>query len=306
MRLRSLADFSTQIVLRTTSHNPDVRCNSKTRLEKIRTFSKIFEDQINYILKERKCNIMKLKNKIAIVTGSGGGIGKSIALELAKEGAKVVVSDIDLKGCQNVCNEIKKINSDVIAVKCDVSKKSDVDAMIKKTIQKFQKIDILVNNAGVVLMKPFVEMTEKDWDFILDINLKGVFLCTNAVARQMIKQKSGKIISVASIAGKVGFMNTSAYCASKAGIINLARELALELSPHNINVNVIAPGVIATKMTEDMLKDKKTKKVLLASTPLGRVGQPEEIGKAAVFLASDDSKFITGHTLVVDGGWLAH
>ena len=252
------------------------------------------------------CNIMKLKNKIAIVTGSGRGIGKSTALELAKEGAKVVVSDIDIKECQNVCDEIKKIGSDAIAVKCDISKKSDVDAMIKKTMQKFQKIDILINNAGVVLTKPFVEMTEKDWDFVLDINLKGVFLCTNAVVKQMIKQKSGKIISVASIAGEVGFMNTSAYCASKAGIINLTRGLALELSPHNINVNAIAPGVIATKMTEDMLKDKKTKEVLLASTPLGRVGQPEEIGKAAVFLASDDSNFITGHTLVVDGGWLTH
>ena len=240
------------------------------------------------------------------MTGSGRGIGKSTALELAKEGAKVVVSDIDIKECQNVCDEIKKIGSDAIAVKCDISKKSDVDAMIKKTMQKFQKIDILINNAGVVLMKPFVEMTEKDWDFVLDINLKGVFLCTNAVVKQMIKQKSGKIISVASIAGEVGFMNTSAYCASKAGIINLTRELALELSPHNINVNAIAPGVIATKMTEDMLKDKKTKEVLLASTPLGRVGQPEEIGKAVVFLASDDSNFITGHTLVVDGGWLTH
>jgi len=249
---------------------------------------------------------MKVKNKIAIVTGSGRGIGKSTVLELAKEGAKVVVSDIDIKECQNVCDEIKKIGSDAIAVKCDISKKSDVDAMIKKTMQKFQKIDILINNAGVVLTKPFVEMTEKDWDFVLDINLKGVFLCTNAVVKQMIKQKSGKIISVASIAGEVGFMNTSAYCASKAGIINLTRGLALELSPHNINVNAIAPGVIATKMTEDMLKDKKTKEVLLASTPLGRVGQPEEIGKAVVFLASDDSNFITGHTLVVDGGWLTH
>ena len=249
---------------------------------------------------------MKLKNKIAIVTGSRRGIGRSITLELAKEGAKVVVSDIDLKECQNVCDEIKKTGSDAIAVKCDVSKKRDVDAMVKKTIQKFKRIDILVNNAGVFLMKPFVQMTEKDWDFVLDINLKGVFLCANAVAKQMVKQKGGKIISIASIAGEVGFMNTSAYCASKAGIINLTRELAMELSPHNINVNVVAPGVIATKMTEDMLKDKKTKEVLLANTPLGRVGNPEEIGKAAIFLASNDSNFITGHTLVVDGGWLAH
>ena len=249
---------------------------------------------------------MKLKNKVAIVTGSKRGIGKSIALELAKEGAKVVVSDIDLKECQSVCDEIKKIGSDAIAVKCDVSQKKDVDAMIKKSIQKFKKIDILVNNAGVFLTKPFIQMTEKDWDFVLDINLKGLFLCTNAVAKQMIKQKNGKIISIASIAGKVGFVNSSAYCASKAGIINLTRELAMELSPHNINVNAVAPGVIATKMTEDMLKDKNTKEVLLANIPLGRIGQPEEIGKAIVFLASDDSNFITGHTLVVDGGWLTH
>lgn len=249
---------------------------------------------------------MKLKNKIAIVTGSRRGIGRSITLELAKEGAKVVVSDIDLKECQNVCDEIKKTGSDAIAVKCDVSKKRDVDAMVKKTIQKFKRIDILVNNAGVFLMKPFVQMTEKDWDFVLDINLKGVFLCANAVAKQMVKQKGGKIISIASIAGEVGFMNSSAYCASKAGIINLTRELAMELSPHNINVNVVAPGVIATKMTEDMLKDKKAKEVLLANTPLGRMGNPEEIGKAAIFLASNDSNFITGHTLVVDGGWLTH
>lgn len=249
---------------------------------------------------------MKLKNKVAIVTGSRRGIGKATALELAKEGAKIVVSDIDLKECQSVCDEIRKIGSDAIAVKCDVSKKRDVDAMVKKTIQKFKRIDILVNNAGVVLMKPFVEMTEKDWDFVLDINLKGVFLCTNAVVKQMIKQKSGKIISIASIAGEVGFMNISAYCASKAGIINLTRELALELAPFNINVNAVAPGVIATKMTEDLLKDKKTREILLANTPLGRVGQPEEIGKVVVFLASDDSNFITGHTLVVDGGWLTH
>lgn len=249
---------------------------------------------------------MKLKNKIAIVTGSRRGIGRAIALELAREGAKIVVSDIDLKGCQKVCDEIKKIGSDAIAVKCDVSKKRDVDTMVKRTIQKFKRIDILVNNAGVFLGKPFVQMTEKDWDFVLDINLKGVFLCTNAVAKQMVKQKEGKIISIASVAGRVGFMNSSAYCASKAGIINLTRELAMELASYNINVNAVAPGVIATKMTENMLKDKKTKKFLLANTPLARVGQPEEIGKAVAFLASDDSNFMTGHTLVVDGGWLIH
>jgi NAD(P)-dependent dehydrogenase (short-subunit alcohol dehydrogenase family) len=246
----------------------------------------------------------KLKNKIAIVTGSKRGIGRSIALELAKEGAKIVVSDIDLKECQDVCDEIIALGSDAIAVKCDVSRKEDVDAMVEKTIRKFKKIDILVNNAGVVVMKPFVEMTEKDWDFTMDVDLKGVFLCSNAVAKQMMKQKSGKIVSIASIAGKVGFMNTSAYCASKGGVINFTRELAIELSPYNINVNAVAPGIILTKMTEDMLKDKQMKEGLLANIPLGRIGNPEDIGKAVVFLASEDSSYVTGHTLVVDGGWL--
>ncbi len=249
---------------------------------------------------------MKLKNKVAVVTGSRRGIGKAIALELSKEGAKVVVSDIDLKECQSVCDEIKKIGSDAIPIKCDVSVKREVDAMVKESLQKFQRIDILVNNAGVLLMKPFVQMTEKDWNFVLDNNLKSVFLCTNAVAKQMVKQKSGKIISIASAAGEIGSINCSAYCASKAGIINLTRELALELSPHNIKVNAIAPGIIATKMTEDLLKNKKTRKFFLKNTPLDRFGQPEEIAKAVIFLASSDSDFITGHTLVVDGGFLAH
>ncbi|MEA1925480.1 MAG: glucose 1-dehydrogenase [Candidatus Altiarchaeota archaeon] len=249
---------------------------------------------------------MKLKNKVAVVTGSGRGIGRSIAVELAREGARVVVSDLDRGVCESVCDEIRELGSDAIAVECDVSKKNDVDALIEKTMQEFQRVDVLVNNAGVFLIKPLVELTEEDWDLVLGVNLKGVFLCTNAVAKHMIKQKSGKIISIASIAGEVGFMNASAYCASKAGIINLTRELALELSPHGINVNAIAPGVIATKMTEGLLGDEKTRDVLLASTPLGRVGQPQEIGRAAVFLASGDSDFVTGHTLVVDGGWLTH
>lgn len=248
---------------------------------------------------------MKLKNKTAIVTGAGRGIGRAIALELAQQGANVVVSDINLKDIQAVCAEIIETGGTAIAVKCDVSKKSDIDTMMKRTIQTYKKLDILINNAGVVIMKPFLQMTEKDWDFILDINLKGVFLCTSAATKKMMKQGSGKIVSIASIAGKVGFDNTSAYCASKAAIINLTRELALELSPHNINVNAIAPGVIETPMTAGMLQDKKSKAGLMAGIPIGRVGQPEDIAKAAAYLVSEDASFVTGHTLVVDGGWLA-
>jgi NAD(P)-dependent dehydrogenase (short-subunit alcohol dehydrogenase family) len=249
---------------------------------------------------------MKLKNKIAIVTGGGTGIGKAIAVEMAKEGAKVVVSGLHVEQCQEVVEEIAKLGGEAIAIGCDVSKQKDVDAMIKETIKKFKQIDILVNNAGILVQKPLAETTEEDFDKTMNVNLKGVFLCSKAVTPGMIKRKKGKIVSIASIAGKVGFPNLSAYCSSKAAIINLTREMALELAPYNINVNAIAPGVIETAMTKDMLADKAQKAGLLASTPLGRAGKPEEIAKAAVYLVSDDSDFVVGHTLVVDGGWLAH
>lgn len=249
---------------------------------------------------------MKLKNKVAIITGSRRGIGLGIAEEMAKEGADLVISDIDLKECENAARSLaKKYNVKTLAVKCDVSDKNEVDSLIQQAIKKFKKIDILVNNAGVVRFSSITKGTEEDWDFTMNINLKGAFLCTRAAVEQMIKQRRGKIISIASIAGLVGFEGIPAYCASKGGIINLTRELALELAKYNINVNAIAPGVIETKMTEGMLKDKKSRENLLAQTPLGRVGQPQDIGKAAVFLASSDSDFITGHTLVVDGGWLS-
>jgi len=248
---------------------------------------------------------MRLKDKVAIITGSQRGIGYGIAEEMAKEGAKIVISDLDLNGCKKASEQLaKKYKVESLAVKCDISKKKEVDHLIEQTLQKFKRLDILVNNAGVVRFGPLLQKTEQDWDFTLDINLKGTFLCTQAAAKQMVKQKSGKIISIASIAGLVGFDNISDYCASKGGVINMTRELALELSPLGINVNAIAPGVIETPMTGDMLKDKKQRAGLLAQTPLGRVGQPKDIGLAAVYLASSDSDFVTGHTLVVDGGWL--
>lgn len=248
---------------------------------------------------------MKLKDKVAIVTGSGRGIGRAIALELAKEGAKVVVTSRHTEECEEVCSVIEGMKGESLCVQCDVSKKEDVERLVAETLEKFGTVDILVNNAGIVRQKPLTETTEEDWDAVLDVNLKGVFLFCKAVAPHMIKQKSGKIVSIASIAGEIGFPNTSAYCASKGGIVNLTRELALELAPHNITVNAVAPGVIETAMTEDMLEDETSKKGLLSQIPMGRVGQSEEIAKATLFLSCDDSSYVTGHTLVVDGGWVS-
>ena len=249
---------------------------------------------------------MDLKNKIAIVTGSRRGIGKAIVLALAKAGAHVVVSDINLDDCNKVVEEIKAIGKEGLAVKADISNPEEVKEMVKSTVKRFGKIDILVNNAGIYMQKSLTDATEQDFDRILDINLKGVFLCSKAVVPEMIKQGKGKIINITSIAGQVGFANSSAYCASKGAIINITRELALELAQYKINVNAIGPGVIETPMTKDLLEDKATKETLLANIPLSRIGKPEDIANAALFLASDNSDYITGITLFVDGGWLAH
>ncbi len=248
----------------------------------------------------------KLKNKISIITGSANGIGKSIALEFAKQGSKVVVCDIDLIKAKEVSKQIKHLGGDSIAIKCDVSNKNDVRKVVKKTIKEFERIDILVNNAGISMMKPINETSEEEWENIININLKSVFLFSKEVSSTMIKQKKGKIININSIGGEVGILNASAYCSSKGGVVNLTKELAIELSPHNINVNGIAPGIITTKMSEEMLNDEKTRKELLSNIPLNRFGTPEEIADAAVFLASKDSDFISGHNLAVDGGFLTY
>lgn len=249
---------------------------------------------------------MDLKNKVAIITGSRRGIGKAIALAFAKAGANVVVSDINLDDCNKVVEEIKAIGKKGLAVKADVSNPEDVSQMINLTTEKFGKVNILVNNAGIYMQKSLTDVTEQDFDRILDINLKGVFLCSKAAVPEMIKQGKGKIINITSIAGQVGFANSSAYCASKGAIINLTRELALELAQYKINVNAIGPGVIETDMTKDLLEDKAIKETLLANIPLNRIGKPEDIANAALFLASDNSDYITGITLFVDGGWLTH
>lgn len=248
---------------------------------------------------------MRLKDKVAIITGAGSGIGRGIALAFSKEGAKVVIADWSEEGGKETVKQIKKQGGEAIFVKTDVSSANDIDQMVKTCLDQFNRIDILVNNAGILRSSVFHETSEKDWDAVLNVNLKGVFLGSKRVIPEMLKQGKGKIINIASIAGLVGFANIGSYCASKGGIIALTKEMALEYAPKKINVNCICPGVIKTAMTKDMLKDPETKKFLENSTLYPRLGEPEDIASGAVYLASDESDFVNGEILVIDGGWVA-
>jgi NAD(P)-dependent dehydrogenase (short-subunit alcohol dehydrogenase family) len=249
-----------------------------------------------------------LKDKVAIITGARRGMGRTDALILAKAGAKVVVSDISQEDCQIVVEEIKREGGEAMAVKCDISKKAEVDNLVKSAIDKWGRVDILVNNAGIAQFASFLDMAEEQWDKTIDINLKGYFLCSQAAAREMAKQKSGVIVNIASIAmGQqgVGMPGIVHYCASKGGIVAMTEALAVELAPYNIRVNAIAPGVIDTPMVQEAGLDQKAIEGMLTRVPLRRVGKPEEISSAVLFLASPDSSYMTGATVVVDGGWLA-
>ncbi|PIS17438.1 MAG: hypothetical protein COT59_00660 [Candidatus Nealsonbacteria bacterium CG09_land_8_20_14_0_10_42_14] len=251
---------------------------------------------------------MDLKGKVAIITGARRGMGRSHALKLAEAGARVVVADISLADCEKVVKEIEKKKGEAMAVACDVTKKAEVDKMVQTAVEKWGKVDILVNNAGICQFKPFLELTEEEWDRTLDINLKGYFLCVQAAAREMAKQKSGVIVNIASVAmGQqgIGFPNIVHYCASKGGIVGMTEALAVELAPYNIRVNAVSPGMIETPMIDQIKQDPKTMAAMLNKVPMHRVGKPEEVSNLVLFLASDDSSYMTGSTVVVDGGWLA-
>jgi len=247
--------------------------------------------------------MFNLKNKVVLVTGSRRGIGRGIAEVFAEAGAKVAISDLDLADCQKTAKQIaQKYKVKTTALKCDVSNKTEIDETISQVVKKFGKLDILVNNAGIFFAKPLLEYTEEDWDKTIDINLKSVEFGTQAAAKVM--KTGGKIINIASIAGLAAYPQASSYCASKGGIISLTKELSLELAPQ-ININAIAPGAIDTPMTSFMKKDKKVLKQTLAGIPKARMGKPKDIGYAVLFLASVEADYITGQTLVVDGGWTA-
>ncbi len=256
-----------------------------------------------------------LKNKVAIVTGARRGMGRTHALTLARAGAKVVVSDISREDCQKVVEEIKNLpagrqekKAEAVALKCDVSNKKDVENLVKKTVEKWGRVDILVNNAGICQFKPFLDLTEEEWNRTLDINLKGYFLCSQTAAKQMAKQKGGVIVNIASVAmGQqgIGFPNIVHYCASKGGIAAMTEAMALELAPYNIRVNAVAPGMIETPMVESFKQDPKQTEALLARVPMHRMGEPQEVSNLVLFLASDQSSYMTGSVVVIDGGWLA-
>lgn len=243
---------------------------------------------------------MKLTGKVALVTGAAQGIGKAIALLLARNGADMVVSDINLEKAEETAKEISAIGPKAIAVKVDVANLSDVERMVTGILEKLAKIDILVNNAGITRDKLILRMTEEDWDVVLGVNLKGTFNCTKAVVRHMAKQRSGKIVNIASVVGEMGNAGQANYSASKAGVIGLTKTIAREYAQRGINVNAIAPGYIETPMTEAL--PEKAKEELRRLIPMERLGKPEDVAEAVLFLVSEESSYVTGQVLNVNGG----
>ena len=248
---------------------------------------------------------MNLKGKAGIVTGVSRGLGKGIATGLAQAGADLAITSRDLEKIERVAEEIKRWGGEVLPLQVNVTKKEDIDRMVKKTLERFGKIDFLFNNAGRITRVPSEDFSERDWDEEINVNLKGTFLCCQAVGRVMIKQKRGKIINISSIASFIGGKNIPAYVASKGGVSQLTKSLASDWAKYNIRVNAIGPGYFMTDLTEALRRDPQRFSAINARIPLGRWGEPEDLAGIAVFLASDASDYITGQTIFVDGGWLA-
>jgi 3-oxoacyl-[acyl-carrier protein] reductase len=242
-----------------------------------------------------------LQGKVALVTGASRGIGRAIALELARQGAKVAVNYAGSEAKANeVVEEIKKMGQEAVAIQADVSSAEAVERMVKTVLEQFGRIDILVNNAGITRDNLLMRMKEEEWDQVINTNLKGVFHCIKAVTRPMMKQRYGRIVNIASIVGISGNPGQANYVAAKAGVIGLTKTAARELASRNITVNAIAPGFITTDMTESLSDELKAE--MLKQIPLARFGEPEDVAKVAAFLVSDVASYMTGQTLHVDGG----
>jgi 3-oxoacyl-[acyl-carrier protein] reductase len=244
---------------------------------------------------------MQLKGKTAVVTGGSRGIGKSIALELASKGANVVVNYTkNIESAEAVVREIKAMGVSGMAIKADVSNNAEVENLVNEVLNTFGSIDILVNNAGITRDNLIIRMTEKDFDDVINTNLKGAFICTKAVSKVMIKQKAGKIINISSVVGIIGNAGQSNYAAAKAGLIGFTKSMAKELAKRGINVNAVAPGFIETDMTSKL--PEKVKEEFINNIPLTRIGKPQDIAKTVLFLASEYSDYITGQVINIDGG----
>jgi 3-oxoacyl-[acyl-carrier protein] reductase len=244
---------------------------------------------------------MDLTGKVAIVTGSGRGIGKAIAMKLAEVGATIVINDVgDNTPAEQTVAEIKNLNRQALAVMADVSSTTDVTRLVETAIKTYGKVDILVNNAGITRDQLTMRMTDEDWDKVLTVDLKSVFLCTRAVLRPMLKQRSGRIVSIASIVGIIGNAGQANYASAKAGIIGFTKTIAKEVGSRGITANAIAPGFIDTPMTQSLPEEKR--QAMLNSIPLGCLGTPRDVAEVVAFLASEEARYITGQVITVDGG----
>jgi 3-oxoacyl-[acyl-carrier protein] reductase len=247
---------------------------------------------------------VRLKEKVALITGSSRGVGSAVALGFAKEGAKVIVNyTSNEKAANEVAEAIKQLGSQAIVVRGDVAKREEAESLVRAAIDEFGRLDILVNNAGFTRPAMMLKMTEEQWDEVVDIHLKGAFLCSQAAGRQMKEQNSGKIINVTSVAGLVGTVGQINYSAAKGGVISMTKSIARELARYNVCANVISIGILAMGMSEKITTDEKLKEVYMNRILLRRFGQPEDVSPAFVFLASDESNYITGQILCVDGGY---
>ena len=244
---------------------------------------------------------MDFTGKVALVTGSGRGIGKAIALKLAENGATLIINDVgDSAPAEQTVTEIKNMNRQAMVVMTDVSSSTDVNRMVETAITTYGKVDILVNNAGITRDQLTMKMTDEEWDKVLAIDLKSVFLCTRAVLRPMLKQRSGRIVSMSSVVGIIGNAGQANYAAAKAGIIGFTKTIAKEVASRGITVNAVAPGFIDTPMTQVLPEERK--QTIMASIPLGYLGTPRDIAETVAFLASEEARYITGQVITVDGG----